>query len=40
MMDRAGKKKKIPILTSQNRDQMKMAMDRDGLRQSINGYAI
>jgi len=35
MMDRAGKKNKVAILTTQNRDQMKMAMDRDGLRDGL-----
>jgi len=31
IMDRVSKKKKSPISTSQNGDQMKMAMDRVGL---------
>ena len=31
MTDRAGKKKKLPVSTSQNGDRMKMVTDRDGL---------
>jgi len=34
ILDRVGTKKKIPVSTSQNRDQIKTVMDRVGL--SVN----